>query len=118
MAKRSVQRGRVRLEQLALPLDDGDIRQNKKALGVYRDADARHAIVYKIGKTRISCIEMTAGMLKTTTLSESRFFAERRFERVEYPLARAIQNFLNHRGGVSPAALRALRLLMKQRSSG
>ena len=117
MAK-TVQRGRARLEQLSLALGDGDIRQNKKALGVYRDADARHAIVYKIGKTRISCIEMTSGTLKTTTLAESKFFGERRFERVEYPLARAIQNFLNHRGGVSPAALRALRLLMKQRSSG
>ncbi len=117
MEKRK-QRRRAPLEQLHLPLDESDIRQNKKALGVYRDYNAHHAIVYKIGKTRISFVEMTAGKLVTTALTERRFFDERRFERVEYPLARAVQNFLNHRGGVSTSALRALRSLLRQRSTG
>lgn len=117
MARRN-SRGRAPPGQLNLPLDEADIRQNKKALGVYRDFNARHAIVYKIGKARISFVEMTPGKLVTRALADRKFFDERRFERVEYPLARAVQNFLNHSGGVSPAALRALRLLLKQRSSG
>jgi hypothetical protein len=105
-------RGRAALEQLHLPLDESDIRQNKKALGVYRDHNAHHAIVYKIGKTRISFVEMKKGKLVTHGLPDKKFFDERRFERVEYPLERAIENFLQHSGGVSDTAARALRELL------
>ena len=112
MAKRA-KRGRAPLEQLHLPLDESDIRQNKKALGVYRDHNAHHAIVYKIGKTRISFVEMKKGRLATHGLPDKKFFDVRRFERVEYPLERAIENFLHHSGGVSDAAARALRGLLQ-----
>lgn len=112
MAKRA-KRGRAPLEQLHLPLEDADIRQNKKALGVYRDHHAHHAIVYKIGKTRISFVEMKKGKLVTQVLADKKFFDLRRFERVEYPLVRAVENFLQHGGGVSETAARALRALVK-----
>jgi len=105
-------RRRAPLEQLHLALDESDIRQNKKALGVYRDHNAHHAIVYKIGKTRISFVEMKKGKLVTHGLTDQIFFDERRFERVEYPLERAIENFLQHSGGVSDTAARALRGLL------
>ena len=112
MAVRS-KRGRAPLEQLHLPLDETDIRQNKKVLGVYRDHNAHHAIVYKIGKTKISFVEMKKGRLATHALPDKKFFDLRRFERVEYPLERAAENFLKHGGGVSEAAARALRSLVK-----
>jgi hypothetical protein len=112
MAARS-KRGRAPLEQLHLPLEETDIRQNKKVLGVYRDHNAHHAIVYKIGKTRISFVEMRKGRLVPHALPDQKFFDVRRFERVEYPLERAVENFLQHGGGVSDAARRALRALVK-----
>jgi hypothetical protein len=102
------QRGRAPLEQLHLLLDEDDIRQNKKVLGVYRDHNAHHAIVYKLGKTKISFVEMKKGKLATSALPDKKFFDVRRFERVEYPLERAIENFLKHGGGVSDTARRAL----------
>jgi hypothetical protein len=102
------QRGRASLEQLHLLLDEDDIRQNKKVLGVYRDHNAHHAIVYKLGKTKISFVEMKKGKLATSALPDKKFFDVRRFERVEYPLERAIENFLKHGGGVSDTARRAL----------
>ena len=106
-------RGRAPLEQLHLPLEEADIRQNKKVLGVYRDHNAHHAIVYKIGKTKISFVEMKKGRLLTHSLPDKKFFDERGFERVEYALERAVENFLEHGGGVSEAAARALRSLVK-----
>ena len=107
-------RGRARLEQLHLPLEEADIRQNKKALGVYRDPNAHHAIVYKIGKTKISFVEMKKGRLSTQSVSDKKFFDLRQFERVEYPLERAVENFLNHAGGVSEAARRALLTVLQE----
>jgi hypothetical protein len=104
----SSKRGRAQLEQLHLLLDDADIRQNKKVLGVYRDHNAHHAIVYKLGKTKISFVEMKKGKLVTSALPDKKFFDVRRFERVEYPLERAVENFLKHGGGVSDTARRAL----------
>ena len=71
-----------------------------------------HAIVYRIGKSRISFVEMKKGRLVTHGLTDQKFFDERRFERVEYPLERAIENFLQHSGGVSDTAARALRGLL------
>ena len=112
MVKRAT-RGRAPLEQLHLPLEDADIRQNKKVLGVYRDHNAHHAIVYKIGKTKISFVEMKKGRLVTHALPDQKFFDLRRFERVEYPLERAVENFLKHGGGVSATAAHALRSLVK-----
>ena len=109
MAKRR----RVLAEQLRLPLDETDIRQNQKVRGVYRDRNARHAIVYKIGKTKISFVEMKKGKLMTHSLPEKKFFDVRRFERIEYPVARAVDNFLKHNGGISAAARRALLALLK-----
>ncbi|MEO8442458.1 MAG: hypothetical protein ABI547_08220 [Betaproteobacteria bacterium] len=109
-----IRRGRARLEQLHLALDESDIRQNKKALGVYRDHNAHHAIVYKIGKARISFVEMKKGRLVTHGLPDQKFFDERRFERVEYPLERAVENFLKHGGGVSDAARRALLTVLQE----
>ena len=38
-------------DQMHLPLDETDIRHNNKLLGVYRDHNAHHAIVVKIGKS-------------------------------------------------------------------
>ena len=100
-------------EQLHLPLEEIDIRHNKKLRGVYRDGNAHHAIVYKIGKTRISFVEMKKGRLVTQSLPDTKFFNVRRFERIEYPLERAVENFLKHGGGVSDAARRALRSALK-----
>ncbi len=111
---RRVKAGRARLEQLHLPLEETDIRQNKKALGVYRDHNAHHAIVYKIGKTKISFVEMKKGKLVTQTLADRKFLDERCFERVEYPLERAVENFLRHGGGVSEAARRALLTVLQE----
>jgi hypothetical protein len=113
-SKRRSKRGAVREEQLHLPLEDFDIRHNLKLRGVYRDHNAHHAIVYKIGKTRISFVEMKKGRLTTQSLPDIKFFNVRRFERVEYPLERAVENFLKHGGGVSEAARRALRSVVKQ----
>ena len=107
-------RRRAPLEQLHLPLEETDIRQNKKALGVYRDYNAHHAIVYKIGKTKISFVEMKKGKLVTQSIADKKFFDERRFERVEYPLERAVENFLMHGGGVSEAARRALLTVLQE----
>jgi len=91
-----------------LPLDETDIRHNNKLLGVYRDHNAHHAIVVMIGKARISFIEMKKGRLTTQSLPATKFFSVRRFERIEYPIERAVENFLKHGGGVSDAARRAL----------
>ena len=113
-SKRRSKRGAVREEQLHLPLEDFDIRHNLKLRGVYRDHNAHHAIVYKIGKTRISFVEMKKGRLTTQSLPDIKFFNVRRFERVEYPLERAVENFLRHGGGVSDAARRALRSVVKE----
>jgi hypothetical protein len=104
--------GRLPLEQLHLLLDESDIRQNKKVLGVYRDHNAHHAIVYKLGKTKISFVEMKKGRLVTSALPDKKFFDVRRFERIEYPLERAVENFLKHGGGVSDTARRALLALV------
>jgi hypothetical protein len=104
--------------QLHLPLEDSDIRHNLKLRGVYRDPHAHHAIVYRIGKTRISFVEMKKGRLVTCSLPDLKFFGVRKFERVEYPLARAIDNFLNHAGGVSAAARRALLSLARLQPDG
>ena len=71
-------RGRAPLEQLRLLLDEADIRQNKKVLGVYRDHNAHHAIVYKLGKTNISFVEMKKGKLVTSALPDRKFFDVRR----------------------------------------
>ena len=84
-----------------------------KLRGVYRDRNAHHAIVYRIGKTRISFVEMKKGKLVTRSLPDLKFFTIRQFERVEYPLQRAVENFLKHSGGVSDAARRALVTVMK-----
>ena len=103
----------ARAEQLRLPFEEADVRQNNKLLGVYRDNHARHAIVYKIGKIKISFVEMKKGRLTTQALPDIKFFDLRRFERVEYPLERAVDNFLRHGGGVSEAARRALLSVVK-----
>lgn len=95
-------------DQMHLPLDETDIRHNNKLLGVYRDHNAHHAIVVKIGKTRISFVEMRKGQLAVCTLADTKFFSVRGFERIEYPIERAVDNFLKHAGGVSDAARRAL----------
>lgn len=76
--------------------------------------DAHHAIVYKIGKTKISLVEMKKGKLVTQSMADKKFFDERRFERVEYPLERAVENFLRHGGGVSDAARRALLTVLQE----
>ena len=60
--------------QLQLPLEEADIRHNKKVRGVYRDRKAHHAIVYKIGKIKISFVEMKQGRLVTRSLPDIKFF--------------------------------------------
>ena len=110
--RRSKRRG-THAEQLRLPLEDADIRQNNKVRGVYRDKNAHHAIVYKIGKIKISFVEMKKGKLVTRSLPDVKFFNVRQFERIEYPVERAVENFLKHGGGVSEAARRALLSVVK-----
>jgi len=105
---RRIRRRSSPADQLHLPLDETDIRHNNKLLGVYRDHNAHHAIVVKIGKTRISFVEMKKGQLTTRSLPDLKFFNVRGFERIEYPIERAVDNFLKHGGGVSDAARRAL----------
>jgi len=112
LKQRSKRRG-ARAEQLQLPLDDADIRHNKKVLGVYRDKNAHHAIVYKIGKIKISFVEMKTGRLVTRSLPDVKFFNLRQFERIEYPVGQAVESFLKHSGGVSEAARRALASVLK-----
>ena len=51
---------------------------------------------------------MRKGRLATRSLPDSKFFEVRQFERIEYPLERAVENFLKHEGGVSDDARRAL----------
>ena len=114
--RRSSGRG-THAEQLRLPLGEDDIRQNNKVRGVYRDPHAHHAIVYRIGKIKISFVEMKKGKLVTRSLPDRKFFDMRRFERVEYPLARAVENFLQHGGGVSDAARRVLLALLKTQAT-
>ena len=113
MNSRLSRRSRARLEQLHLPLEDADIRHNKKLRGVYRDRNAHHAIVYKIGKLKISFVEMKKGRLVTRSLPDIKFFNLRQFERIEYPVERAVESFLKHGGGVSEAARRALLSVLK-----
>lgn len=105
--RRSRRRG-TRAVQLQLPLEESDIRHNKKVRGVYRDRNARHAIVYKIGKIKISFVEMKKGRLVVRSLPDIKFFNVRQFERIEYPVERAVESFLKHGGGVSEAARHAL----------
>ena len=107
-SNRRSKRRRAHAEQLQLPLEEFDIRHNKKLRGVYRDKNARHAIVYKVGKARISFVEMKKGRLVTRSLPDIKFFNVRQFERIEYPVERAVENFLKHGGGVSDTARRAL----------
>lgn len=116
MATKPIRRSRRRsspADQLHLALDETDIRHNNKLLGVYRDHNAHHAIVVKIGKTRISFVEMKKGRLTTQSLPDTKFFSVRGFERIEYPIERAVDNFLKHGGGVSDAARRALLALAR-----
>ena len=110
---RRVRRRSTPADQMHLPLDETDIRHNNKLLGVYRDHNAHHAIVVKIGKTRISFVEMKKGQLTTRSLPDTKFFGLRGFERIEYPIDRAVDNFLKHGGGVSDAARRALTALAR-----
>ena len=113
-SKRRSRRRAPPAEQLRLALEEVDIRHNSKLRGVYRDDHAHHAIVYRIGKTRISFVEMKKGRLVTRSLPDIKFFNVRRFERIEYPLERAAENFLKHGGGVSAAARRALLSAVKE----
>ena len=97
-----------------MPFEDADIRHNNKLRGVYRDKNAHHAIVYKIGKIKISFVEMRKGRLVTQSLPDIKFFDDRQFERIEYPVECAVENFLKHGGGVSEAARRALLSVVKR----
>ena len=97
---------RAPFEQFHLPLEETDIRQNEKVLGVYRDHNAHHAIVYKIGKTKISFIEMRKGRRVQRALPDKKFFDERGFERVEYPLERGREIPAARRRGVEHCAAR------------
>ena len=110
--RRSKRRG-ARAEQLQLPLDDADIRHNKKVLGVYRDKNAHHAIVYRIGEIKISFVEMKTGRLVTRSLPDVKFFNLRQFERVEYPVKQDVKSLLKQRDGVSEAARLALLSVLK-----
>ena len=86
MSTNPIRRSRRRsspADQMHLPLDEADIRHNNKLLGVYRDHNAHHAIVVKIGKTRISFVEMKKGQLTTQSLPDTKFFGLRGFERIE-----------------------------------
>jgi len=113
MRIKSNRRRSLQLEQLHLPLEEEDIRHNMKLRGVYRDRNAHHAIVYKVGKTKLSFVEMKKGRLVTQSLPDVKFFNVRQFERIEYPVERAVENFLKHGGGVSEKARRALLTMVK-----
>jgi hypothetical protein len=114
--KRRVRRtaaSRSHEQQLQLPLEESDIRVNSKLRGVYRDRNGRHALVYKVGKARISFIEMKRGTLTTQSLPDSKFFDLRQFERIAYAIECAVADFLKHEGGVSEPARRALKSALK-----
>lgn len=76
---------------------------------------SRHtAIVVKQTATGVKVVEMQPGELVVTKLTEEDLTAE--WGKLEgYPLESAIVKYLEHPGGVSPAAKRALEdLLMEQ----
>ena len=55
----------------------------------------------------------SSDLLTTQSLPDTKFFGLRGFERIEYPLERAVENFLKHGGGVSDTARRALLALAR-----
>lgn len=76
---------------------------------------SRHtAIIVKQTSSGVRVVAMQPGELVVTKLTEDDLTKE--WGKMEgYPLEKAIVKFLNHTGGVSPAAKRALEdLLMKQ----
>src|SRR3954470_16845685 len=101
-------------QQLQLMLGDGDIHHDRKACGVYRDRDARHALVYKISKLKVSFVEMRKGRLVTSALPKEKFFKARGFERTEYPLQTALDQFLEHRSGLSKTAREVLLAFLQE----
>lgn len=74
---------------------------------VIADSGRRTAIVIAQGPKFISCVRMDAGELTTTRLPQEQIEAEG-WRPIDYPVERAIDIYLAHPGGVSPAARRAL----------
>ena len=71
------------------------------------DRSGRTAILIRQTESALRLIEMDAGELALSRMSEDEF-AERGFRPLDYPIGRAIRRFLAHAGGVSEAARKAL----------
>ena len=57
---------------------------------------------------------MKKGRLVTQSMTDKRFFDARHFERIEYPLERAVEDFLRHAGGVSDSVRRELLIVLQE----
>lgn len=69
------------------------------------------AIVLAQGPVWITCVQMQDGQLTTGKLSQDDV-DEAGWRELDYPLEKAIRQYLRHPGGVSPAARRELEALL------
>lgn len=71
------------------------------------DCNRHTGIVISQGPKYIGAVLMESGQLTTTRLTQEQY-DEVCFKQIDYPLEKAIQIFINHPGGISEAARRAL----------
>ena len=77
---------------------------------VLQDRSRRTLIVVKQGTKFVHGVELTEGELTVRRFTDQDL-DERGFRDINYPLDRAVAQFLRHNGGVSDAARRALNAL-------
>lgn len=77
------------------------------------DRNARTAIVITQGRKLTHLVPLEEGELTVRPLSQADL-EERGFRPMDYPLKRAVRIYLRHSGGVSTAARKALKGLVKQ----
>lgn len=76
------------------------------------DRNARTAIVVAQGRKRTHLVALEEGELVVRPYRQDELLA-RGFKAMDYPLKRAVRQYLKHSGGVSKAAKKALRGLLK-----
>lgn len=74
---------------------------------VMQDRSRRTLIVVRQGTKYIHGVELTDGELTMKRFTDEEL-SDRGFRDISYPLDRAIGIFLNHQGGISDSARRAL----------
>jgi len=74
---------------------------------VMQDRSRRTLIVVRQGTKFVSGVELDEGELTVRKFTDEDLEA-RGFHEIQYPLDRAVDHFLRHRGGISDAARRAL----------